>query len=42
MGLEPADYESGGVAGIGDYSGNYLGQYDLGDRRSPLPFLTPV
>jgi hypothetical protein len=40
MGLDPGDYERGGVAGYGDYSGNYLGQYDLGDRRSPLPFLT--
>ncbi len=40
MGLQPQDYERGGEPGFGDYSGNYLGQYDLGDRRSPLPFLT--
>ncbi len=40
MGLEPEDWESDEEPGIGDYSGNYQDQYDEGDRRTSLPFLT--
>ena len=39
MGLGPADYESDGEPGFGDYTNNRSGMYRLGDRRSPLPHL---
>ena len=42
MDLQPEDWEHDGEPGIGDYRNNYLGQYDEGDRRSPLPYLTAV
>ncbi|MBL9028204.1 MAG: hypothetical protein JNL21_38785, partial [Myxococcales bacterium] len=39
MGLEAADYEQGGQAGIGDLSGNVFDQWDLASATQPLPLL---
>ena len=39
MGLEPADYDQGGGAGIGDLSGNAFHQWDLASATEPLPHL---
>jgi uncharacterized protein DUF1552 len=39
FGLEPADYERPGQAGIGDYSGNYQSQYSISEGQQPLPYL---
>lgn len=39
MGVSPSEWETGGEPGFGDYRVNFKGQYDFGDRRSPLPNL---
>lgn len=39
MGLTPEEWETGSEPGFGDYRVNFKGQYDFGDRRSPLPNL---
>jgi len=39
MGLSPNEWETDGEPGFGDYRVNFKGQYDFGDRRSPLPNL---
>jgi hypothetical protein len=39
MGLTHTEWESGEEPGFGDYRSNLKGQYDFGDRRSPLPNL---
>jgi hypothetical protein len=39
MGLTHEEWESGAEPGFGDYRVNFKGQYEFGDRRSPLPNL---
>lgn len=39
MGLTHDEWETNGEPGFGDYRANFKGQYDFGDRRSPLPNL---
>lgn len=39
MGLTYQEWESGDEPGFGDYRVNFKGQYDFGNRRSPLPNL---
>lgn len=39
MGLSHEEWETGAEPGFGDYRVNFKGQYDFGDRRSPLPSL---
>ena len=39
MGLTHDEWETNGEPGFGDYRVNFNGQYDFGDRRSPLPNL---
>ena len=39
MGLTHDEWETNGEPGFGDYRVNFKGQYDFGDRRSPLPTL---
>jgi hypothetical protein len=39
MGLTHDEWETGGEPGFGDYRVNFKGQYNFGDRRSPLPNL---
>jgi hypothetical protein len=39
MGLTHEEWETGQEPGFGDYRVNFKGQYNFGDRRSPLPNL---
>lgn len=39
MGLDPSEWEENGTPGFGIYEPNVLDQYDLGDRRSPIPHI---
>ena len=39
MGLTHDEWEGNGEPGFGDYRVNFKGQYDFGDKRSPLPAL---
>ncbi len=39
MGLTHKEWETGEEPGFGDYRVNFKGQYNFGDRRSPLPNL---